>query len=167
MYKWVVLAVVAWIAFAGVAQAQDVATCDLDAARAKAVHELTVIAEDDDESLATGLRTVSDDLATAIAACSELRWSGKGDTILEPVTIQAGVYKLVLIGVDDSIGVMATTLNDDCLEMFYNTTSSDNAKGTEAERKEAIYKLPTACKVIFSIDPYQNGNWEFWFERIQ
>lgn len=167
MYKRVILAVAALIAFAGVVQAQDTATCNLEAARAKAVDELTVIADDDNESLATGLRTVSDDLSEAVAACSELRWNGKGDTILDPVTIQAGVYKMVLVGIDDSIGVNGISLNEDCTVLFHNTTSADNAKQDELERDEAIYKLKNDCVMIFEVDPYQNGNWAFWFERIQ
>lgn len=167
MSKWVILAVVSLFAFTGATTAQDVATCDLDAARAKAVEELTAITNDDDESLATGLRTVSDDLSFAVAACSDLHWSGKGDTILDTVTIQSGVYKMVLVGIDDSIGVIGTNLNDDCDMVFYSTTSADNAKNGEKERREAIYKLRKDCDIIFSVDPYQNGNWEFWFERMQ
>ncbi len=167
MYKWAVLAVAALLVLVGAVTAQDATTCNLDAARAKAVDELTVIADDDDESLATGLRTVSDDLSAAVAACSNLSWVGEGDTILEPVTISEGVYKFVLVGVDDLIGVVGTSLNDDCDTLFHNTTSASNAKENEQERDESIYKLKTDCTVIFEIDPYDSGHWMMWFERIQ
>ena len=87
--------------------------------------------------------------------CNPLAWSGSGDLAIDPVFVEAGVYRLVLTG-DVNTSVEAEVLSGECRGAFAYVDMD------QTETQE-IYRS-SGCLVLWALDA--NADWTLTLEKV-
>jgi len=129
-----------------VAQDSD-PTCDIPAITAEFSERIGEAAD-----LET-LQEVQSELASALAGCSGLAFTGTQGEVIGPIEVPAGIY---IIKLDDA-AVEFQTLDGDCDDPFMSTGTGDN---------EGIFNSE-GCLTLIDVELRDGDTWTIEFELIR
>ncbi|MBZ0291631.1 MAG: hypothetical protein K8L99_03600 [Anaerolineae bacterium] len=92
---------------------------------------------------------------TLRSMCNPLAWEGSGDKVLDPVFLDAGIYKLVFTGERNDV-VTGETISGECFAP-YTFIDADQTQTEEIFRS-------SGCTMLFQVDAA--GPWTVTFERV-